>query len=362
MKLLVTLVLLFSVTDLEAFPTNIRQGYASCVSCHISPSGGGVLNSYGRATAEEFLSTWHYKRESSFLHGLFREDPPVISIGGDVRYVSYSVTSAETQETVKKNFLMQRDIELAFTIDSKLTFVTSIGLYGEEYDGPEYRRNYILYNFNDYFSFRIGRYFPAFGILFEDHTIATRKNLGWDQGRESYNIEISARNERAEIFVTGIFGNAGATDLTSKQGYKFSSEERGGSWRAAYYIGKRSQLGFSYLYTENNREETRKEIYGPYMMLGFTRWLYLLAEADWLGEGPLTSTTGLPQRKIYSYSTLGVEAFRGMHFQGYHSRKDDVDVFGAKIQFFPRPHFEFTAAYETSDAGEVVTLLAHYYL
>lgn len=363
MKLLATIFLSFLVTGtLAAFPTNIRLGYASCGSCHISPSGGGVLNAYGRATAEEFLSTWHYERESSFLHGVFREDPPVVAIGGDVRYISYSVTSAATQETVTESFMMQRDIEFAFQIDSKLTIVTLIGMYGEEPEGPEYRRNYILYNFNDYFSFRVGRYFPAYGILFEDHTLATRKNIGWDQGRESYNIELSARNDRAELFVTGIFGNSGATDLTTKQGYKFSSEERGGAWRAAYYLGKSSQIGFSYLYTENNREKTRKELFGPFVMVGFTRWLYLLSEVDWLGEGPLSSASGLPQRKIYSYSMLGAEVFRGMHLQGYHSRKDDQDVFGAKLQWFPRPHLEFTGAYESSQAGTAVTLLAHYYL
>src|SRR5690606_1512947 len=31
-----------------ALPTMIRLGYPNCVSCHISPQGGGLLNDYGR--------------------------------------------------------------------------------------------------------------------------------------------------------------------------------------------------------------------------------------------------------------------------------------------------------------------------
>lgn len=35
-----------------ALPTMIRLGYVNCASCHISPQGGGPLNTYGRAIDE----------------------------------------------------------------------------------------------------------------------------------------------------------------------------------------------------------------------------------------------------------------------------------------------------------------------
>ena len=31
-----------------ALPTMIRLGYPNCVSCHLTPQGGGLLNEYGR--------------------------------------------------------------------------------------------------------------------------------------------------------------------------------------------------------------------------------------------------------------------------------------------------------------------------
>lgn len=33
---------------LQALPTMVRLGYGNCLSCHVAPQGGGILNSYGR--------------------------------------------------------------------------------------------------------------------------------------------------------------------------------------------------------------------------------------------------------------------------------------------------------------------------
>lgn len=36
----------------QALPTMVRLGYPNCVSCHVSPQGGGLLNEYGRGIDE----------------------------------------------------------------------------------------------------------------------------------------------------------------------------------------------------------------------------------------------------------------------------------------------------------------------
>ena len=40
-----------------AYPSMIRHGYTQCASCHTDPSGGSLLNEYGRAQSELLLST-----------------------------------------------------------------------------------------------------------------------------------------------------------------------------------------------------------------------------------------------------------------------------------------------------------------
>jgi len=44
--------LLAGATPALALPTMVRLGYPTCGSCHISPQGGGLLNSYGRGIDE----------------------------------------------------------------------------------------------------------------------------------------------------------------------------------------------------------------------------------------------------------------------------------------------------------------------
>ena len=48
----------------HAFPEMVRHGYANCITCHISPDGGGVLTAYGRSLSREVLSTWGAEGEA----------------------------------------------------------------------------------------------------------------------------------------------------------------------------------------------------------------------------------------------------------------------------------------------------------
>jgi hypothetical protein len=46
------LLALAAAAPVRALPTMVRLGYPNCVSCHISPQGGGPLNAYGRGIDE----------------------------------------------------------------------------------------------------------------------------------------------------------------------------------------------------------------------------------------------------------------------------------------------------------------------
>ena len=81
---------LFAVVSSQAFafPEMVRHGYTQCTACHVSPSGGGILTSYGRELAAEVLSTWSYADESQFTHSKVGEKlaDKGILFGGDVLF------------------------------------------------------------------------------------------------------------------------------------------------------------------------------------------------------------------------------------------------------------------------------------
>ena len=53
MKLLGFTILLVSLSESAfALPNMVRLGYPNCVSCHINPQGGGILNPYGKGIDE----------------------------------------------------------------------------------------------------------------------------------------------------------------------------------------------------------------------------------------------------------------------------------------------------------------------
>src|SRR5262249_53895597 len=63
----------------RAYPWMIRHGYSGCGVCHIDPSGGGLLTSYGRAQSDLLLATrWSGEKAeeasptADFGFGLFK--------------------------------------------------------------------------------------------------------------------------------------------------------------------------------------------------------------------------------------------------------------------------------------------------
>ena len=83
----------FATSNAEAFPELTRHGYASCIACHVSPNGGGVLTPYGRNLSLDMLSTWGNPREAEVLHGILPKrymddlEGSKFRIGGNVRTV-----------------------------------------------------------------------------------------------------------------------------------------------------------------------------------------------------------------------------------------------------------------------------------
>ena len=346
----------------RAFPENVRMGYASCRSCHVSPAGGGLLTAYGRLTSEEFLSTWMKSGESDFAYGAVKT-PEHFNFGGDIRTLAIDKDN-RVYET-KRYFPMQADFEAAYAFTDKLTVALTLGAYDQ--DGSS-RRHYIMYTPSDNFSARAGRFYPAYGIYNGDHSLLTRRTLGFDENQETYNLEGGFYTQKGEVIVTAIL----------KNGFDTQNEDRSGfAARAVFYAGERSQAGISLMHNEGNL--WRSDSYGPFFIWAFTPTFYWESEADTLSRKAVEKgdSSIADYAAILGYTRLAYEVVRGMHLlvtyedlspQSSNHYLAHQSGIGPGAQWFVRPHLDLMGKVEqrvdetwSVKAGMQAMLLAHFY-
>ena len=347
----------------NAFPEMVRHGYVNCMTCHVSPNGGGILTPYGRGLSGEALSTWSTETEGQFLYVV--NPPNWLSFGGDFRAIQ---TLRDTPEFKEGRFIfMQADLEAAAGTEN-LKAVASFGrqeIFKPHQFSDEFisRRHYAMYRPTAETAIRAGRYFFSYGLNTPDHTQVTKRGLGWDEGTETYNLEASWITPKVDAFVTGVFGRPDNTLLNRDSGIAL---------RSSYTFKERYKLGASYFYGSNNK--LTRHLVGPYAILGFTPKFFALAEFDF--QFGNLKTTGNDTTGIANYLRLDYEIVKGFHaFVTQELSKLDfasdasvVNNYSVGLQFFPRPHFEFTLQYQktrmlaaNNDYTDFGWIMGHFY-
>jgi hypothetical protein len=339
-----------------AYPEMVRHGYMNCTSCHISPSGGGLLNLYGRVQAEEVLSTWFREGESAPFHGLLPEPEP-LSFGGQFR--ALQVRSEDSTQVAGKTVLMQADLEAGVKWRNFQLVATAGVQDSAGWVGFLSRRHYLIFRPSEQsqWSFRVGRFQPNIGINMADHAIATKAGLGVGRpAAEPYNVEAAWLGEKFDVFVTAILGRP------------TEDRERGAALRASMNVGDTSKVGISYAWT--TKTGLIRHLVGPYAIIGFSDRFFLLTEL-YLQSLATSSTTFGPA----AYARLNYEFYRGVH--GYltgdvgqtNATKPATGGAGFGAQFFPRPHFEVRAEYNRRQdpytgglPADYAWAMFHYYL
>lgn len=349
----------------HAFPELIRHGYVNCIICHVSPSGGGTINDYGRTFSGEGLSSWTTKGEESFLHGLVKRKqiPKWLSIGGDVR--AAQVYQNTPSVTIAKTIMMQADFEAAARIGG-LTLDAGAGRIQTNPNLPPKlgtHRFFAMYNFTDELMVRAGRFTPVYGINLPDHIIDTRGVLQFDQGGETYNLEGSWITDTWNVVLTGYQGPAD-TD--------YPLQENGGIAQVSYAFHDTYKIGASSLYGRTNTQT--RQLNGAHALFGFTEKFYYMGEADWQGTNQIS--TNVNTVGFFDYNRLGYEVFRGAHLlTSLEYWETDIlnsttanDRYGIGTQLFPRPHFDIQAMWtkwRTRSAGDnfidYAWTVLHYY-
>ncbi len=299
-----------------------------------------------------------------FAYGLVKP-PDWLNLGGDVRVLQQYIRT-NTVETASFIF-MQADVEAAATV-GKFQADVSVGpqpsttLYhagGFIYSD----RHFIAYHPTDQITIRGGKFMTAYGINTAEHELLIKKNLQFDEGMETYNVEASYLGDNFDAYATIILGRPDAPYLNFEKGFAL---------RSSYLLKQTNKLGVSYYYGSDNT--ANRHLFGPYAILGLTAKFFILAELDFQYNLPFGSPTTWG---FANYLRADYEFIKGVH--GYLSQEysnldwtqqlNTTQTYGIGAQWFPRPHFEFQGVVQktkmptvSTDFFTVAWLLMHYYL
>ena len=158
--------LLFILNLSFALPRFAIQNGASCIACHVNPTGSGLRNDYGTnvvALEELPLERWLDKGNEDW-DGYISDH---LQIGGDFRL--QGVQYNETDSTRKSAFFpMQADIYSYLKLNNNAGLFTKIGVRGRSSLSTEYWA--LLSNLPQNAWLRIGRTLPNYGLRVDDHT------------------------------------------------------------------------------------------------------------------------------------------------------------------------------------------------
>jgi hypothetical protein len=194
-----------------AEPTFLAKQYTRCTACHYSPTGGGLLTPYGRLLSHRALSTTGRTAsspgagadddphgEQAFLYGALGEALGPVHLGLEMRPSHLRIGFPGGHQDL--NLLMNVDVTAALQKNGW----TAYGTVGREPPHSAVRNgrtlpdsafvsyeHWISYQTGEGFRIRAGRFLPAYGVGFADHTTYTRKHLDLDRNDQVYGFEVS---------------------------------------------------------------------------------------------------------------------------------------------------------------------------
>lgn len=362
----ILLAVFWSCGTAHAFPEMVRHHYVNCNSCHVNPSGGGLLTDYGRGMASEVLSTWKFENESLFLHGLVKPEkmPSFINIGGDIRAAQVHQESKVLR--TGRYILMQAAVEAALAAGP----VSAVASFGEpdreNHLHGGFTRFYLLGNMTHTIQAKAGRFLPAFGINDPHHILSTRQALGFGPASERDSVEGHYSGEQWHV---------AAGFSRSRQESALRQKENAGSLQVEKFFSDSYRVGTSFWVGESELQKRRMiSLHG---ILGFTEHFYLLTETAWQSKQSLAQRGTPFETGIFHNIRVGFEVVKGLHLLALEDISKSVVTnpsslivqAGGGAIWYPRPHFEFEFVYtkkktlkESREFNDYAYLMLHYYL
>jgi hypothetical protein len=172
--LCVGLLLLLTSLSLYSLPRLAAERGAPCIRCHVNPNGGGMRNEFGHATAYNDLCLQQTKK---YLEP-FKSSPKLTD------YVTYGLDYRMLYDKDISFFRMQTDFYLSLQLLKQTTFNFTVS-------PANMKDSYLLWKLkDDSYWFKVGRFYPAFGLRDPDHTayVRTVPQLGPEQTLDGVSV------------------------------------------------------------------------------------------------------------------------------------------------------------------------------
>src|SRR5215471_8450234 len=360
---IVGLWLLASARPALAYPQfQFSSGTTRCGQCHYSPSGGGLITSWGRDESGDTISLGG---DGSFLHGATTL-PSWLALGADFRaaFLYNNVGGPESPEIAKipigssfylPFFPMQLDVygraayeaySLNVTIGDRGVVrpvdPTLSGRTGDFAARLMSREHYFMWRPSATGPYvRAGRFFAPYGLRLAEHIYFVRRYTGFNLYEETYNLSGGYVADDWEVHATAFLGIPtslpdflGAVGIPESGGAVYAEKRFAGM--AA--LGVQSRIGIA-------SEEARYQGGAVGKLWIEQARLLVLAEADFIRQQVPAASAGQNQFVSYIGATYIIRGF--MAGAAYERFQEDLAVSGtgrnaydAEVNLFPGAHFE----------------------
>jgi hypothetical protein len=222
----------------KAGPTFLAKQYTRCTACYYSPTGGGLLTPYGRLLSHRELSTSggtarpapdgtdDLHGEQAFLFGALGNvlGPLAPGAGAASRAPGHRLSwwasgHRLADERGPRRRAAEEWLDRLRHCRARASELRRAERPDTAHGGVHFLRALDFYQTDKGVSIRAGRFMPAYGVAFADHTAYTRIGLDLDRNDPVYGLEAS--DTIGPSLVATIVGSAfyrGATEVDPKSG------------------------------------------------------------------------------------------------------------------------------------------------
>jgi hypothetical protein len=375
--------LVLAARPAAAYPQfQFTSGTQRCGQCHHSPTGFGLLTSWGRDESADTISTT--SGDGGFLHGAVTL-PDAVSLGGDIRLAALYNDVGGTGSPEVKFFPMQAELYSRFNFgESGVSFYAALGARGATREHSQTlgtgnleslmsREHYLMWKPSSTGPYvRLGRFYAPFGLRLAEHIYYVRQYTGFNLYEETYTLSGGYMQDSWEVHVSAFTPPPTSFPVPLRSAGMRGS---GGSVYGEYRLASMALIGAQARFATGSEQSlTQGGLVGK-LWVEQARML-VMAEGNFQRRA-LVGGESLNQMVAYFGLTFipykGI--MTGIAVDRYH---EDLRVsslarnaFNLQINLFPRSHFELLilGRYQVTGSGsadgqasKLLLLQFHYYL